>query len=135
MTERGLDVLLVTHPANVYYLSGYDAYSFDTPQVLIVTPDSAQPIDVWREQIEGTHVEKESRIGYSTGIGYPPTWIERTANIRPGDETILEENMVFHPLAGVWFDDYGIEISESFRVIGDGAETFAAFPRELVVKS
>ncbi|WP_254546670.1 M24 family metallopeptidase [Halomarina pelagica] len=88
----------------------------------------------WRERIEGTRVEKESRIGYSTGIGYPPTWIERTANIRPGDETVLEENMVFHLIPGVWFDDYGIEISESFRVTGDGAETFADFPRELIVK-
>jgi ectoine hydrolase len=88
----------------------------------------------WRNEIEGTRVEKESRIGYSTGIGYPPTWVERTANIRPGDDTVLEPNMVFHMIPGVWFDDYGIEISESFRVTEDGAEPFADFPRELIVK-
>lgn len=88
----------------------------------------------WRAEIEGTRIEKESRIGYSTGIGYPPTWVERTANIRPGDETVLEPNMVFHMIPGVWFDDYGIEISESFRVTESGAETFADFPRELIVK-
>lgn len=88
----------------------------------------------WRKQIEGTRVEKESRIGYSTGIGYPPTWVERTANIRPGDKTVLQPNMVFHMIPGVWFDDYGIEISESFRVTENSAETLADFPRELIVK-
>lgn len=88
----------------------------------------------WREEIEGTTVEKESRIGYSTGIGYPPSWVERTVSIRPGDETELRPNMVFHMIPGVWFDDYGIEMSESVRVTEDGAEVLADFPRELIVK-
>lgn len=103
--------------------------------------DAAQPgitceevEQAWREEIVGTVVEKESRIGYSTGIGYPPSWVERTANIRPGDETVLEPNMVFHMIPGVWFDDYGIEISESFQITEDGAETLADIPRELIVK-
>lgn len=88
----------------------------------------------WRAEIAGTIVEKESRIGYSTGIGYPPSWVEQTASIRPGDTTELQPNMVFHMIPGVWFDDYGIEISESFVVTEDGAETLADLPRELIVK-
>ena len=88
----------------------------------------------WRDEIAGTMVEKESRIGYSTGIGYPPSWVEQTASIRPGDTTELQPNMVFHMIPGVWFDDYGIEISESFLVTEDGAEVLADFPRELIVK-
>ncbi len=88
----------------------------------------------WRDEIAGTMVEKESRIGYSTGIGYPPSWVEQTASIRPGDTTELQPNMVFHMIPGVWFDDYGIEISESFLVTEDGAEVLANFPRELIVK-
>lgn len=88
----------------------------------------------WQDEISGTMVEKESRIGYSTGIGYPPSWVEKTASIRPGDETILQPNMVFHMIPGVWFDDYGIEISESFLVTEDGAEVLADIPRELIVK-
>ncbi|WP_368411815.1 M24 family metallopeptidase [Haladaptatus halobius] len=90
---------------------------------------------VWRERIKGTIVEKESRIGYSTGIGYPPSWVEKTASIRPGDQTELQPNMVFHMIPGVWFDDYGIEISESFLVTEDGAEVLADVPRELIVKN
>lgn len=88
----------------------------------------------WRDEISGTIVEKESRIGYSTGIGYPPSWVEKTASIRPGDTTELQPNMVFHMIPGVWFDGYGIEISESFVVTEDGAEVLADVPRELIVK-
>ncbi|WP_306052060.1 M24 family metallopeptidase [Natronococcus wangiae] len=88
----------------------------------------------WRDEISGTIVEKESRIGYSTGIGYPPSWVEKTASIRPGDTTELQPNMVFHMIPGVWFDEYGIEISESLVVMEDGAEVLADVPRELIVK-
>lgn len=88
----------------------------------------------WRDKIAGTMVEKESRIGYSTGIGYPPSWVEQTASIRPGDTTELQENMVFHMIPGVWFEDYGIEISESFLVTENGAEVLADVPRDLIVK-
>jgi ectoine hydrolase len=88
----------------------------------------------WRDEIAGTIVEKESRIGYSTGIGYPPSWVEKSASIRPGDTTELQPNMVFHMIPGVWFDGYGIEISESFVVTDDGADVLADVPRELIVK-
>lgn len=97
-----------------------------------VTAESVEA--AWREEIEGTMVEKESRIGYSTGIGYPPTWLDRTVSLRPGDEAELRLNMVFHLIPGVWFDDYGIELSETFRVTDDGAEVLTEFPRELLEK-
>lgn len=85
----------------------------------------------WRETIAKYDVEKEDRIGYSMGLGYPPDWGEHTASIRPGDETVLEEAMTFHVIPGIWGDDFGVEISETFRVTADGAETLASFPREL----
>lgn len=85
----------------------------------------------WRDVISAHDIEKESRIGYSVGLGYPPDWGEHTASLRPGDDTVLKENMTFHMIPGIWFDDYGIEISETFRVTKTGAETLAEFPREL----
>jgi Xaa-Pro dipeptidase len=45
MERRPLDVLVVTDPANMYYLTGYDAWSFYVPQAVIV-PLSAEP-PVW----------------------------------------------------------------------------------------
>ena len=85
----------------------------------------------WRETIAQYGVEKEDRIGYSMGLGYPPDWGEHTASIRPGDETVLEEGMTFHMIPGLWEDDFGVELSETFRVTSTGAETLADFPREL----
>ncbi|XVH33648.1 M24 family metallopeptidase (plasmid) [Haloferacaceae archaeon DSL9] len=88
----------------------------------------------WRDVIAKYGVEKEDRIGYSMGLGYPPDWGEHTASLRPGDETVLEPNMTFHMIPGLWFDDFGVELSETFRVTETGAEAFSNFPQELFVK-
>jgi Xaa-Pro aminopeptidase len=85
----------------------------------------------WRDVIAKHDIEKEERIGYSMGLGYPPDWGEHTASLRPGDETVLEENMTFHMIPGLWFDDFGVELSETFRVTSTGAEVLADFPRTL----
>ena len=85
----------------------------------------------WRETIAQYGVEKEDRIGYSMGLGYPPDWGEHTASIRPGDETVLEEGMTFHVIPGLWEDAFGVELSETFTVTASGAETLADFPRRL----
>jgi len=89
----------------------------------------------WRHEIAKYGIEKKSRVGYSIGLSYPPDWGERTMSLRPGDRTILQENMCFHLMPGLWFDDWGIEITESIVITGQGAETLADFPRQLFVKS
>ncbi len=88
----------------------------------------------WRETIEKHGIVKDSRIGYSTGLNYPPDWGEHTLSLRPGDKTELKANMTLHMIPGVWMDDWGIEISECFRVTDRGAEPFCNFPRKLFVK-
>ena len=88
---------------------------------------------VWRKHITKVGLEKESRIGYSMGLNYPPDWGEHTASLRPGDRTVLEPNMTFHMILGMWMDNYGFECSESFRVTENGCTTFADFPRRLFV--
>ncbi|HSI67026.1 MAG TPA: M24 family metallopeptidase, partial [Planococcus sp. (in: firmicutes)] len=50
----------------------------------------------WRKSIEKSGLVKESRLGYSVGLSYPPDWGEHTASIRKGDRTILQPNMTFH---------------------------------------
>jgi len=88
----------------------------------------------WRKSIQKRGFEKESRIGYSTGLNYPPDWGEHTASLRPGDKTVLEPNMVFHMIPGIWMDTYGIEISETFRVTEKGCEVLADVERKLFIK-
>ena len=86
---------------------------------------------VWKKVISKYGIEKDSRIGYPVGIGYPPTWGELTCSLRNGDKTILEENMTFHCIPALWLENYGLVISESFVVTKDGAKTFCEFPRKL----
>ena len=50
------------------------------------------------------------------------------------DETVLQENMTFHAIAGMWMTGYGFEVSESFRVSSNGVEIFTDAPRELILR-
>ena len=61
----------------------------------------------WREVIAHHGLSKSGRIGYSIGVGYPPDWGERTMSLRPGDTTVLEANMTFHMILGIWMDGWG----------------------------
>ncbi len=88
---------------------------------------------IWQKHIAKKGFEKESRIGYSMGLNYPPDWGEHTVSLRPGDKTILRPNMTFHMILGMWMDNFGFECSESFRVTETGAKTFASFERKLFV--
>jgi ectoine hydrolase len=88
----------------------------------------------WRQVVARHGLEKRSRIGYSVGLGYPPDWGEHTMSLRPGDWTVLESDMTFHMILGIWMEDWGYELSETFRVTDKGADCFCAFPRQLTVK-
>ena len=79
-------------------------------------------------------IEKDNRAGYPIGLSYPPDWGERTMSIRLGDRTVLEENMTFHFMTGLWMEDWGFEITESIVIGADGPECLANVPRKLVVK-
>lgn len=88
----------------------------------------------WAKSIAASGFIKDSRIGYSMGVNYPPDWGEHTASLRPGDKTVLQPNMTFHMIPGIWLQDFGVEISESFRVTEKGCETFTNYPRKLLMK-
>jgi ectoine hydrolase len=79
-------------------------------------------------------IAKESRCGYAIGLSYPPDWGERTMSLRPGDRSELRPGMTFHFMPGLWFDDWGMEITESIVITETGVETLANVPRQLFVK-
>ena len=80
-------------------------------------------------------VQREGRAGYPIGLSYPPDWGERTFSIRPEDETVLEADMTFHFMPGLWTDDWGLELTEPLLVRdGGAAECLASVDRALVVK-
>ena len=79
-------------------------------------------------------IKKESRTGYSIGIGYPPDWGEHTLNIYKGDMTELKPNICYHMIAVMQFGDWGVESSESIRITESGNELLCNFSRDLHVK-
>lgn len=90
---------------------------------------------LWNAVISKHGYSKESRVGYSLGVNYPPDWGEHTASLRPGDKTVLQPNMTFHMVTGMWMKDFGYEVSESWRVTENGVDTLAKFPKDLYVKN
>ena len=84
--------------------------------------------------LEKVGIHKEGRCGYPIGLSYPPDWGERTISLRAEDETVLEPDMTFHFMPGLWFEDWGIEITESIAITEDEPECLASVPRELFVK-
>ncbi len=88
----------------------------------------------WRGVISRHGIVKDSRMGYSCGLAYPPDWGEGTFSLRPGDRTELVPGMTLHVMPGIWIDDWGVEISECVQITDQGARRFCDYPQELVVK-
>lgn len=131
--------------ARTVYLGTPPARFADTAKVVVeglnAALESARPgatcesvEAAWRAVISRHGIRKDSRIGYPIGIGYPPDWGEQTASLRPGDPTVLEPNMCFHCIPGIWQDGWGIEISAAFVVTANGAERLCELPEALTVK-
>jgi ectoine hydrolase len=76
---------------------------------------------------------KDSRVGYSIGIGYPPDWGERTISLRRGETTELVAGMAFHVILGIWNNEFGYELSEPIVVTDTGTERLTNLPHELTV--
>ena len=87
----------------------------------------------WQQVLDKHGLVKESRIGYSIGVGYPPDWGERTASLRPGDKTELQSGMCFHFQSGMWLDNYGAAVSEPIVIGARGGERLSDVARELIV--
>ena len=79
-------------------------------------------------------ISKDNRTGYPIGLSYPPDWGERTMSLRPGDTTVLQKDMTFHFMTGLWMEDWGFEITESIRIGKTGPECLANVPRMMVIK-
>ncbi len=75
-------------------------------------------------------VRKESRIGYSIGID----WGDGGASLQVGDPTVIQPNMTFHIIVGIWERQDGYVFSEGVRVTDTGAKSLSRMTRELMVK-
>jgi ectoine hydrolase len=121
-------------PAEVSRLAAVIVEGVDAALEIARPGVSAEQVEsVWQQVLNKNGYHKESRVGYSIGLNFPPDWGERTASLRPGDKTILETGMCFHFQSGVWLDDFGAAISEPFMVTEQGGERLCDVQRGLVI--
>jgi Xaa-Pro aminopeptidase len=118
----------IVHLTEVIVEGGDEALSMAKPGVTCEEVEA-----VWQGVLKRHGYSKESRVGYSIGLNYPPDWGERTASLRPGDTTELQSGMCFHFQSGMWLDDFGAAISEPFVVTDKGGERLSNVARELIV--
>ena len=82
MARQGLSALLVTDPANLFYLTGYDAWSFYTPQLLFV-PAQGEMLLFLRE-MDANGAFRTSWLPPEQIVGYPERYVHRP-HIHPFD--------------------------------------------------
>ncbi|RWH97202.1 MAG: M24 family metallopeptidase [Mesorhizobium sp.] len=83
----------------------------------------------FRSEFGPRGVRKESRIGYSIGID----WVDGGPSFMEGDDSILQENMTFHLLIGIWERTDGYIFSETVRITENGAKSLSNIPRHILV--
>jgi Xaa-Pro dipeptidase len=129
-------VFLGTPPAKLRDLAALMKEAMDTAMDAVRPGLLAEDIHAaWAGVMARGGYVKKARIGYSIGLDYPPDWGEHTASLRPGDRTVLEPGMTFHMVGGMRLDDWGVQLSETFRVTETGHASFSALPRDLNVKA
>ncbi|MET4060140.1 Xaa-Pro aminopeptidase [Arthrobacter sp. UYP6] len=98
MARQGLSALLVTDPANLYYLTGYNAWSFYTPQVLFVPADG--PMLLFTRAMDAGGATRTTWLPPENVVGYPERYVHRP-HLHPFDwvSFALRERHLIAPAA------------------------------------
>ncbi|GAK00034.1 aminopeptidase P family N-terminal domain-containing protein [Geomicrobium sp. JCM 19055] len=77
MLEYGVEVLILSNPSNLCYLTGYNAWSFYVHQVVLVLIDEEEPIWVGRE-MDAHSAKTTTWIDHTRIIPYPDEFVQST---------------------------------------------------------
>lgn len=110
LVEKGLDVLVIGDPSNINWLTGYDAWSFYTPQIAIVSLDH-DPVWIGRDMDAGA-------AGFTTYL--------RPDQVIPFPEDLVQKDGV-HPadFMGDWMAGAGY----GSKRIGIETDTYYLTPK------
>src|SRR5699024_4785802 len=75
MEERGVEVLLITDPANMNYLTGYNAWSFYVHQMVAVMVDEVEPIWIGRF-MDAIAARKTAWLDYDNILAYSDKYVQ-----------------------------------------------------------
>ncbi|MBA3448394.1 MAG: ectoine hydrolase DoeA [Pseudaminobacter sp.] len=76
MEAKGLDLLIVTDPSNMAWLTGYDGWSFYVHQAVIVPPQG-EPVWFGRTQ-DANGAKRTAYLDHANIIGYPDNYVQST---------------------------------------------------------
>src|SRR5699024_5187939 len=77
MQAQGIDVLLITDPANMNYLTGFDAWSFYVHQLVIVMLEKDEPIWIGR-RLDASAAKITTWLSHKNIIPYPDNYVQST---------------------------------------------------------
>ncbi|MEX5300479.1 aminopeptidase P family N-terminal domain-containing protein, partial [Kocuria sp. CPCC 205292] len=86
MAEQGLSALVVTDPAKLFYLTGYDAWSFYTPQLLLVPAEGE--LLLFLREMDARGAFRTARLPPEQIIGYPERYVQHP-HLHPFDRVAL----------------------------------------------
>ena len=105
MEAKGIDVLIVSDPSNMAWLTGYDGWSFYVHQAVIVPP-TGEPIWYGRGQ-DANGAKRTAYLDHANIIGYADHYVQSTER-HPMDylSTVLVERGLDKLTIGVEMDNY-----------------------------
>ena len=75
MTDSGLDTLVVTDPANMNYLTGYDGWSFYTPQCVVVALEG--DLVLFTREMDASGARLTTPLPEEAILGFPEELVQR----------------------------------------------------------
>lgn len=112
MEARGMDALLIGEPANVTWATGFDAWSFYTPQYLLVDQNGAL---IWLgRSMDAGAARFTTGLPEEQVVAYPEDLVQRDG-VHPGD------------WVGAWMRDHGL----GNKRIGYESDAYFVSPRSL----
>lgn len=75
LLARECDGILVSDPSNMYYLTGYNAWSFYTPQALYL--DAGGELVLMMREMDARGAHRTAVLGAEGVLGYPETLVHR----------------------------------------------------------
>lgn len=82
MVDQGLSGLVVTDPSNIFYLVGYNAWSFYTPQLLFVPLEGS--LTFFARDMDARGAKRTTWLPEVDIVGYPERYVQRP-HIHPFD--------------------------------------------------
>jgi Xaa-Pro aminopeptidase len=106
MLENNIDVLLVASPANQFYLTGYDGWSFYTPQMVLITLSEKQPYWIGRK-MDAVGAKFTAFLDKNNIVSYPDNYVA-SQNIHPINFLVnfIKMKKLDKKNIGVEMDDY-----------------------------